>query len=271
MLKSNRSIAKAEAAKLDLSTRVSVEAQIIDARAVAVERTRFERMETRYAPWVAATSWRQHLFGFLGPLDGKVILDIGCGYAMTPIVFALAGATVYAVDVGPKTIATNQWFAEHKGVADRVHLHVGPAEDLPYPDGMFDLVYGGAALHHLQLDRAGPEIARLLKKGGKGGFQDPLGHNWLLEFGRDHVAYEDKHPVKGTDRPLHIRDIAAFGSHFATYSYRAFELLGMASKLLRLSSEARLRTLLTAADSAMFDRVPYLQRYARFVVTCVTA
>src|SRR5688572_1836915 len=90
MLKSNRSIAKAEAAKLDLSTRVSVEAQIIDARAVAVERTRFERMETRYARWVAATSWRQHLFGFLGPLDGKVILDIGCGYAMTPIVFALA-------------------------------------------------------------------------------------------------------------------------------------------------------------------------------------
>jgi SAM-dependent methyltransferase len=271
MFKSNRTIAKTDVAQLDLSTRVSVEAQITDARAVAIDRRHFERMETRHPQWVAATPWRQYMFQFLGPLDGKVVLDIGCGYAMTPIIFALAGATVYAVDVAPKTIATNQWFADFKGVADRVHLHVGPAEVLPYPDGMFDVVYGGAALHHLQLDRAGREIARVLKKGGRGGFQDPLGHNRLLEFGRDRLAYKDKHPVKGTDLPLRIQDVHAFGRHFATYTYRSFELLGMISKLLRLGPRSRLRKLLHASDNALFDTVPYLQRYARFVVTCVTA
>jgi hypothetical protein len=60
MLKSNRSITKEYARKLDLLTRASLEGQITDARAVAVERMRFERMETRYEQWVAATSWRQH-------------------------------------------------------------------------------------------------------------------------------------------------------------------------------------------------------------------
>jgi ubiquinone/menaquinone biosynthesis C-methylase UbiE len=271
MFKSNRTIAKGDVARLDLSTRVSVEAQITDARAVAIDRAQFERMETRYTQWASATPWRQYLFGFLGPLDGKVMLDIGCGYAMTPIIFALAGATVYAVDVAPKTIATNQWFAGFKGVADRVHLHVGPAETLPYPDAMFDLVYGGAALHHLQLDRAGLEIARVLKPGARGGFQDPLGHNRLLEFGRDRLAYKDKHPVKGTDLPMRIDDVQAFGRHFTTYTYRSFDLLAMASKLLRLKSTSRLRKLLNATDNLLFDAVPYLQRYARFVVTCVTA
>jgi ubiquinone/menaquinone biosynthesis C-methylase UbiE len=271
MFKSNRTIAKTDVGQLDLATRVSVEAQITDARAVAIDRKRFELMETRFQQWVAATPWRQYLFKFLGPLEGKVMLDIGCGYAMTPIIFALAGATVYAVDVAPKTIATNQWFADFKGVTDRVHLHVGPAETLPYPDGMFDLVYGGAALHHLQLDRAGPELARVLKRGGKGGFQDPLGHNWLLEFGRDRLTYKDKHPVKGTDLPMHIQDVHAFGRHFTTYTYRSFELAGMISKVLRLSSASQLRKLLHKTDDLLFDTIPFVQRYARFVVTCITA
>jgi len=270
IFKSNRAIAKANVSKLDLPARVSLEAQITDARAVAIDREQFMRMETSFELWVAALPWRQYLFKFLGPLDGKVLLDIGCGCAMTPIIFALAGATVYAVDVAPKTIATNQWFAEVKGVADRVHLHVGPAETLPFPNEMFDLVYGGAALHHLQLDLAGPEIARVLKKGGRGGFQDPLGHNQLLEFVRDRLAYKNKHPVKGTDLPLQIPDIHAFGRYFATCTYRSFDLLGMASKPLHLKATSGLRKLLTAADTVIFDTAPFVQRYARFVITCVT-
>jgi ubiquinone/menaquinone biosynthesis C-methylase UbiE len=152
-----------------------------------------------------------------------------------------------------------------------VHLHVGPAETLPFPDAMFDVVYGGAALHHLQLYRAGPEIARVLKKGGRGGFQDPLGHNRLLEFARDRLSYHAKHPVKGTDLPLRIQDVHTFGRHFATYTYRAFDLFAMVAKPLRIKPTSRLRNALTAIDNAIFDSVPYAQRYARFVVTCVMA
>src|SRR5947209_8505683 len=101
MLKPNRTITKTEISKLDLATRVSVEAQITDARSEAIDLEYFKRKETNFTQFVAAVPWRQYLFNFLGPLDGKVILDIGCGYAMTPIIFALAGATVYAVDVAP--------------------------------------------------------------------------------------------------------------------------------------------------------------------------
>jgi ubiquinone/menaquinone biosynthesis C-methylase UbiE len=247
-----------------------MEAKITDARVEALNFERFKRLETSLEKYAAPVPWRQYVFKFLGPLEGKVLLDIACGYSMTPVMFALAGATVYAIDVAPKTVAAVQKFAEYKGVADRVETHVGPAEILPFDDATFDLVYGGAALHHLQLDRAGPEIARVMKKGGRGGFQDPLGHNFVLEFVRDHVPYKGKHPVKGTDKPFLMSDVKTFGSNFATCSHRGFELVGMLAKPFKWDSTSRIRRMMDSMDEALFDTIPFMQRYARFVVTCVT-
>lgn len=270
MLKSNRVVTKSAINTLEFTKRVSLEAEITDARSEIIDFERFKHTETNLVNYIANVPWRQYLFGFLGPLQGKTVLDIACGYSMTPVIMALAGATVYAVDVAPKTLATVGKFAEYKGVADQVYLHVGPVETLPFADEMFDLIFGGAALHHLQLEQAGRELARVLKVGGRGGFQDPLGHNSLLEFARDRLPYKNKHPVKGTDRPMTFHDIETFGRYFTTHTHRSFDLLGMAAKALRLKPKSALRRALYRIDDFVFDREPYLQRYARFVVTCVT-
>lgn len=271
MLQSNRQVGKSEAEQLDLATRAALEAQITDARTEELPFERFTAINTSLSTYANRYLWRQYLFNFLGNVAGKVVLDIACGYSMTPVMFALAGAKqVVAVDVAPKTVAMVQRFAEYKGVGERLRTHVGPAEQLPFENASFDLIYGGAALHHLQLDRAGRELARVLKPGGKGGFQDPLGHNLLLEFVRDYVPYKDKHPIKGTDRPMRIRDVEMFGRAFATYTYRGFELVDMLSKPLHLKRTSHVQQAFEHIDGVVFKTVPYLQRYARFVITCVT-
>jgi ubiquinone/menaquinone biosynthesis C-methylase UbiE len=270
MFQPNRTVGKSEIDTLDLAQRVAVEAQITDARASALGVNGLIGINTDLAHYASRYAWRRHLFGFLGSVNGKVLLDIACGYSMTPVMFALAGATVHAIDVAPKTLALVEHVAACKGVAERIQIHVGPAEELPFDDASFDLLYGGAALHHLQLDRAGRELARVLKPGGRGGFQDPLGHNLLLEFTRDYLSYRGKHPSKGTDRPLRMHEVQAFGRHFTTATYHGFELFSMVAKALRLKRASRLRHKLEATDDAMLARVPLLQRYARFVVTCVT-
>jgi ubiquinone/menaquinone biosynthesis C-methylase UbiE len=270
MLKPNRTVPKSAINDLHLAERVRLEAQITDERSTAIEFERFQGIETRVEHYVLGAPWRQYLFNFLGPVKGKAVLDVACGYSMTPVIFALAGATVYAVDVAPKTVATVKKFAEYKGVGARVHTHVGPVESLPFEDEKFDLVFGGAALHHFQLDAAALEIKRILKPGGRGGFQDPLGHNPFLEFARDYLPYQDKHAVKGTDRPMQIGDVQTFGRHFTSYHYRGFDFFTMTAKVLRLKQQSRLRKALYAVDNTLFDTIPYLQRYARFVVTCVT-
>ncbi len=270
MFQPNRTVGKSKIDDLDLTKRVAVEAEITDARVAALDLERLLAVNTDLAFYASRYAWRQYLFNFLGSVNGKVILDVACGYSMTPVMFALAGASVHALDVAPKALAMVQYVAQCKGVAERVQIHVGPAEELPFENSYFDLVYGGAALHHLQLQDAGPELARVLKPGGKGAFQDPLAHNPVLEFTRDYLAYRGKHPVKGTDRPLHFHEVQAFGRHFTTCSYRGFELFSMVAKALRLKRSARLRRILEASDAVMLDWVPLLQRYARFVVTCVT-
>lgn len=270
MFQPNRSLDKSEIDTLDLTKRVTVEAEITDARVASLDIERLVTRDTDLAHYASRYAWRRYLFNFLGSVDGKVILDIACGYSMTPVMFALAGATVYAVDVAPKTLAVVQHVAQCKGVAERIHVHVGPVEALPFADNSFDLLYGGAALHHLQLDRAASELARVLKYGGKGAFQDPIGHNPVLEFTRDYLAYQGKHPVKGTDRPLRLDEVRAFGQHFSTCTYQGFELVSLVAKALRLKRSSRFRRLLEATDASILPRVPLLQRYARFVVTCVT-
>ena len=270
MFQPNRTIGKSEIDALDLTKRVTIEAEITDARAAALDMEALVGINTDLAYYASRYAWRKYLFNFLGSVNGKVILDIACGYSMTPVMFALAGATVYAIDVAPKTLAMVQHVAQCKRVVERVHVHVGPAEELPFEEDSFDLIYGGAALHHLQLHRAGRELARVLKRGGKGAFQDPLGHNPALEFTRDYLAYRGKHPVKGTDRPLRLHEVQAFGRHFTTCTYQGFELFSMAVKALRLKRASRLRRLLETTDDIVLHGLPFLQRYARFVVTCVT-
>jgi SAM-dependent methyltransferase len=57
--------------------------------------------------------------------------------------------------------------AEQLGLSDRVTTVATDAEQLPFDDNEFDLVFGHAVLHHLpDLDQAFREFLRVLKPGG---------------------------------------------------------------------------------------------------------
>jgi SAM-dependent methyltransferase len=59
-----------------------------------------------------------------------------------------------------------------------VDARVADAEDLPFEDGSFDLVFGHAVLHHLpDLDRAWREIHRVLRPGGVAVFAGEPSHH----------------------------------------------------------------------------------------------
>lgn len=269
MFRSNRLLPKEKAQELDLSTRIALEARITDRRVQDIAVERFRHIETDFEAFAKRVPWRRFLFDFLGPVDGQLMLDLACGYSMSPVIFALAGARVYALDVAPKALQTVRWFAEFKGVGDRVRPVLAPGEYLPFAAGSFDLIHGSAALHHLQLEQAAPEIARVLNVRGKAGFVDPLGHNILLEFARDYVPYRNKHPEKATDHPLHMADVEAFGRCFTHCTCQSFQLVSMVGSVLHIPCSSPVRQRLESFDTLLFDLFPQLQPYARKVVTCV--
>ena len=104
-----------------------------------------------------------------GDGSGGLILDVGCGTASyTTWLARWTRATVVAFDLTPALLERAS-----EVVPDNVHLTGADAARLPFADETFDAVVGNAILHHLPLDRAVPEMVRVLKPGGRFCFAEP--------------------------------------------------------------------------------------------------
>jgi ubiquinone/menaquinone biosynthesis C-methylase UbiE len=93
------------------------------------------------------------------------LLDLACGPG--PISFALRDrfAEVWAVDQEPDMIG----FARQKAAAaglTNIRFLAGAAEDVPVPDGSFDLVAIGNAFHRLPREAVAARVFRWLRPGG---------------------------------------------------------------------------------------------------------
>ncbi len=133
---------------------------------------------------------------------GEVVLDVGCGTGtLTIAAKARAGPTgqVHGIDASPEMIEVAREKAGKKG-AD-VDFRVGLIENIPFPDGQFDVVLSSLMLHHLPDDvkRQGfQEIRRILKPDGRflaidlGASAGVLGHLvQVLGLHRGEGAFEE--------------------------------------------------------------------------------
>lgn len=94
-------------------------------------------------------------------------LEIGAGTGYFTLNLLQLGAIRRATvsDISPGMLSTLAETADRLGLAvDAVRAE---AEELPFADGSFDLVFGHAVLHHIpDLDRAFAEFRRVLRPGG---------------------------------------------------------------------------------------------------------
>ncbi len=266
-MKSRRLISRAAAAELDLPSRIRIEREITDAKVERFNQVH-EAADRNLASYARHSPWRAWMFERLGPVAGKTVLDLGCGYHPTSIYLAEAGAArVYACDISPNAVDHISRTARERGLGGRVVGIVCAAEELPFRDGEIDLIHGEAVLHHLSIPLASREISRVLKMGGRAVFKDPLGQNVLLELARDYL----KESAKATDRPLTFDQLREFGQAFRTCTYRGF---GLASTCTALGGRRKWRRLASTADAVdgfVLGRWPSLERYCQYVVTSVEA
>lgn len=201
---------------------------------------------------------------FLGELVGKQALEIGCGSGKNSALLAKSGANVFAFDLSPISVAVTNLRATLNNVADDIHAVVAAGEQLPYPDDHFDIIFGRAILHHLDVSIASTEIHRVLKPGGKAVFVEPMGMNPILNFVRDHVPYPDKNPV-GDDKPLNYDEIRGWGAPYSQFRYREVHLLGMIQRAFGYKHRVRL-DFLHRLDDAILKTLPFMGRFYRYVV-----
>jgi ubiquinone/menaquinone biosynthesis C-methylase UbiE len=97
---------------------------------------------------------------------GKRVLEIGCGCGSEAERFARAGAHYTAVDLTNAAVSITQRRFQLAGLEGR--FTQGDAENLPFADGSFDLVYSHGVLHHTpDTARTIREVHRVLAPGGR--------------------------------------------------------------------------------------------------------
>ena len=109
-------------------------------------------------------------------LDGRDVIELGCGTAYVSAWLARRGARPVGIDNSPKQLETARRLQREHGLD--FPLHLGNAEATPFPNASFDLAiseYGAA----IWCDPYAwiPEAARLLRPGGELIF---LGNSTLL-------------------------------------------------------------------------------------------
>ena len=123
------------------------------------------------------------------PIEPQVILDLGSGSgnSVIPLLDRFPKAFVVATDISPQLLSIlREHLAGRPQHRDRCALVCMDACDDPYRDGMFDLAFGAAILHHvLEPQSVIRACEHALKPGGAAIFFEPFesGHAVL------HLAY----------------------------------------------------------------------------------
>jgi 2-polyprenyl-6-hydroxyphenyl methylase/3-demethylubiquinone-9 3-methyltransferase len=142
------------------------------------------------------------------------ILDVGCGGGLLAEEFARLGSSVTGVDPSRKSLEAARRHAADVGLSIRYQAAV--AEELPFPDASFDVVYCCDVLEHVQdLDRVVAEAARVLKPGGAYLF-DTINRTWrswfvliflLQDWNWTRCMPRDLHDWRKFIRPERLRDL----------------------------------------------------------------
>jgi ubiquinone/menaquinone biosynthesis C-methylase UbiE len=207
-------------------------------------------------------------------LHDKQVCEVGCGYGVIASYFAQHGARVWGFDVSETNIFMAQRTAQVNGVAERMSLQVMQGECLAYADDSFDLVFGNAVLHHLDIAAGAREIYRVLKPGGVAIFREPLGENRLLEWARNCSWRSSNHRHTDDEHSLRYRDVETLRTVFPKVVFRESELLSVLGYLMRKAEVGMIavpgwgRTVrtLTRLDRWLLRRVSALRPLASYSV-----
>ena len=208
----------------------------------------------------------EYAYSLLGNLEGKKLLDYGAGDGWNSICFAKAKANIWAIDISEKGIDLIKKKAQANSVSELIIAEVQNCYKTRFPADMFDIIYGGGILHHLDIEVACQEICRILHPNGVAVFYEPFRETKIMDIIKKIVLRSlRKKPSEETknELPLTCKRIDLMRSYFRVVNYRPFNVLTSANLLI--NSEI-LELVLMWLDYFFMKLIPGFRKLGRAVV-----
>lgn len=195
---------------------------------------------------------------------GKKVLDYCCGDGDYSMAAARSGASVTGIDISDVAVHKCQERARKEVLDSKTSFLVRDAESTGFEDQSFDLIICAGVLHHLDLERAYKELARLLKPEGEIICMEALGHNPVIQWYRRltphlRTAYETEHILK-------VSDVEKAEKYFRRVHVRFFHLATLLAVPFRnMPGFLGLLGFLEAIDSLLL-RIPLVQKMAWMII-----
>jgi SAM-dependent methyltransferase len=195
----------------------------IERSASEARATRVERVDVhRYLNPPPDTAFPlEYAFHLLGNVEGKTVLDLGCGTGESIPALAARGARVVGVDLSPDLISlANERLDAHGSVT--ATLSVGSAYETGLETASVDVVFCMSLLHHLDIPRAMGEMRRVLRPGGYAIIKEPI--RFLQLYDRIRKIFPAHDHSSDYEHPLTKSELSAVTSGFVPSEMRFFRL-----------------------------------------------
>ncbi|HEX8034766.1 MAG TPA: class I SAM-dependent methyltransferase [Ktedonobacterales bacterium] len=140
----------------------------------SVVRTLFELLyRNRTLYWLASTlpfagQWRVWQRLVLPRIDGRDVLEVGCGIGTLLADMIEAGYTCSAIDRSPQMVAaTRDRLRRHRYTTEAASVRQASVQQLPFDDASFDTAVSTFPTEYIYEPAALREIARVLRPGGR--------------------------------------------------------------------------------------------------------
>jgi ubiquinone/menaquinone biosynthesis C-methylase UbiE len=162
---------------------------------------------------------------------GTRVLDYCCGTGLNSEFVAECGADVTGIDISAASVEKARARLTERGLEGRATFLVADAENTGLPDGHFDVILCNGILHHLDVTKAFPELARILKPGGSVFCVEAMAHNPVFQLYRKltphmRTEWEAEH-ILGKDQ------IKLASKYFADVNLNFFHLADLLAVPLR--------------------------------------
>lgn len=160
----------------------------------------------------------------LNSLDGKEVLDIGCGIGQYSVLMAKKGAIVTGVELSPVGVRRAKEVASANDVSSACTFICGDITHVELPDDRFDVVLMHEVYHHaIKYPGLKEMIRKVAKPGAKIILADTMRGAFLIERGRRLVKavrfwrwlYKHQHEDNLGDVMLTLKDYEEFAEGFS--------------------------------------------------------